>query len=193
MAPKTGSTDSHHVTPHDSPDPSSQERSLVPPHDALAFVHEQMALIIARLDAQTANAAAAAATPVADPLVAQRRHDAHHDPPRHEQSEDLPPPLPYPAAGYAHPTHGPLFPEAPPYRAPISRGHPHRTARRLRYPPALPFPVDRLLPSLADFPLPPSVVLTPAVAAVAPPLTRWSSPAPHMKPHALIRTRSTGP
>jgi hypothetical protein len=48
--------------------------------------------------------------------------------------------------------------------------------------------VDRLLTFLADFPLPPSVVLTPTVAAVAPPLTRWSSAALHIKPQALIRT-----
>jgi hypothetical protein len=34
---------------------------------------------------------------------------------------------------------------------------------------------------------------TSRVAAVAPPLTRWSSATLQMKPKALIRTRSTGP
>jgi hypothetical protein len=39
---------------------------------------------------------------------------------------------------------------------------------------------------LADIPLPPSVVLTPAVAAVVSPSTRWSSAALHMKPHDAL-------
>jgi hypothetical protein len=124
MAPKTLSTDSPLVTPAHSPDPSSQESSLVPALDTLALVLEQIAIINAHLDAHTANVAAAAASIVADPTIAQRRHDAHCEPPRQKQPEDLPPPPPYPHAGYAPPTHGPLFPEAPLYRAPTSRGHP---------------------------------------------------------------------
>jgi hypothetical protein len=68
-----------------------------------------------------------------------------------------------------------------------------RTARRLQCPPTLPFLMARLLPFLAAIPLFPRVVLTPAVAAVAPPLTRWSSAALPMKQPALIRTPSTGP
>jgi hypothetical protein len=54
-----------------------QQCSLVLAHDTLATVLEQMALINARLDAQTADVAGADdATDVADHPVAQRRHDA---------------------------------------------------------------------------------------------------------------------
>jgi hypothetical protein len=67
-----------------------------------------------------------------------------------------------------------------------------RTARRLQCPTTLPFLVAHLLPFLAGIPLLPNVVLTPAVAAVAPPLTRWSSAALPMKQPAWIRTPSTG-
>jgi hypothetical protein len=49
-----------------------------------------------------------------------------------------------------------------------------RTVRRRQYPATLPFMVARLLIFMAGIPLLPSVVLTTAVAAVAPPLTRWS-------------------
>jgi hypothetical protein len=41
--------------------------------------------------------------------------------------EHLPPPPPYPPAGYALSTLGPLFPESPPHHVPTSR-----TARRLQ-------------------------------------------------------------
>jgi hypothetical protein len=70
MAPKTRSADSPPVTPVDSHDPSSQQSSLVPVHDTLSLVLEEMALINARLDAQTADAIAiVAAADVADPTV----------------------------------------------------------------------------------------------------------------------------
>jgi hypothetical protein len=68
MAPIFRSTDSPHVTPPDSHDPSSQESSLGHASDTLPLVLEQMALINARLDAQTADAAAAFAAIIADPL-----------------------------------------------------------------------------------------------------------------------------
>jgi hypothetical protein len=74
---------------------------------------KQMALIDARLKAQMAHAALAVATHVGDPHVAQRRHDAPREPSRLELLvEQLPPPPPYPLAGYALPNLGPLFPEA---------------------------------------------------------------------------------
>jgi hypothetical protein len=70
MAPKTRSADSPPVTPADSHDPSSYNSTLIPTPDTLALVLEQMALINARFDAQTADAAAtAAAAPAADPPV----------------------------------------------------------------------------------------------------------------------------
>jgi hypothetical protein len=49
-----------------------------------------------------------------------------------------------------------------------------RTVRRLQCPATLHFLVARLLTFLAIIPLLPNVVLTSAVAAVNPPLTRWS-------------------
>jgi hypothetical protein len=55
MAPKTRYADSPHVSPHDFPDLGSKQSSVVPTHDTLAFVLEQMALINARLDAQSAD------------------------------------------------------------------------------------------------------------------------------------------
>ena len=85
-----------------------------------------MALINARMDAQAANVAPVVACTVADPLVTQRRHDAHREPSRHGQPVDLLPPLPHtPLHVYALPTHGPLFSEAPPHHVPTSRGHTH--------------------------------------------------------------------
>ena len=78
-----------------------------------------------RLDAQPAHDAAFAAASVGDPHVALRRHDAHTAPQPHLPAERLPPPPPYPLAGYALPDPGPFFPEAPPPRVPASRGHPH--------------------------------------------------------------------
>jgi hypothetical protein len=126
MAPKTRSTDSAHATLVDSLDPTSQHSSLVHVLDTLALVLEQMSLINARFDAQTANHVLAATFIVADPTVTHRLHDAPREPPRHEQPVELrPPPSPYPPDGYAPPTNGPLFPEAPPHHVPTSRGHPH--------------------------------------------------------------------
>jgi hypothetical protein len=75
-------------------------------------VHEQMALINARLDVQSADVAAATTT-AADHSVAQRRRDSQLEPPRDGHSVDtLPPPPPHPRLGYAPPTQGPLFPDA---------------------------------------------------------------------------------
>jgi hypothetical protein len=81
MAAKARCDDSPHVSPHDSPDLGSQQSYVVPTHDTLALVVEQMALIKAHLDAQSAAAGAAHdvvdhATDVAEPLVAKRRRDA---------------------------------------------------------------------------------------------------------------------
>jgi hypothetical protein len=73
-----------------------------------------------------ANVAPVVAARVADPHVTQRRHDAYREPSRHEQPVELLPPLPpYPSVGYAVPTIGPLFPEAPPHHVPASRDHTH--------------------------------------------------------------------
>jgi hypothetical protein len=67
MAPKTRSADSPHVSPPDSPDLGSQHSYIVPTRDTLALVLEQMALINARLDAQSADAIVVAATVATDP------------------------------------------------------------------------------------------------------------------------------
>jgi hypothetical protein len=72
MAAKTRSANSPADTPHDSLDPNSQQSSLAPALDTLALVLEQMALINARFDAQTANAATAVAAAVAEPHVTMR-------------------------------------------------------------------------------------------------------------------------
>jgi hypothetical protein len=61
MAPKTRSADSPSVSPLDSHDPGCQRSSLVPTHDTLALVLEQMALINARMDAQSADVVVVAA------------------------------------------------------------------------------------------------------------------------------------
>jgi hypothetical protein len=80
----------------------------------------------ARQAAQTAVAAAAAAAPFGAIPVARRRHDAHSAPSPHELPvEQLPPPPPYPPAGYALTTLGPFVSEAPPHNVPTPRGHPH--------------------------------------------------------------------
>jgi hypothetical protein len=84
MTPKTRSSDSPPHTPPDSLDPNSQHKSLAHVPDTLALVREQLPLINARLDAQTANVAAAVAAANGDPHDAQRRHDAHREPSRHE-------------------------------------------------------------------------------------------------------------
>jgi hypothetical protein len=126
MAPKTRSADSPPDTPLDSSDPSSKKSSLALALDTLALVLEQMALINARLDAQTANTAGTVATLVGDTPVAQRRRDAPREPSHHELPvEQLPAPPQYPPAGYALPHLGPLFAEAPPHHVSTSRGHPH--------------------------------------------------------------------
>ena len=71
MAPKTRTVESPHVSPPNSLDLGSQHSSVVPTHDPLALVLEQMALINARLDAQSAVATAAvAAAHAADSPVA---------------------------------------------------------------------------------------------------------------------------
>jgi hypothetical protein len=121
----------------------------------------------ARLTAQTAHTAV-----VGDPFVAHRRHDAHSEPSPHELPvEQLPPPPLDPPAGYALPTLGPLFPEAPPHHVPASRGRTHPYGP----PPAVtghsPFHggPPPPLPSLAGIPLLLSAVVTPPVATVAQP------------------------
>jgi hypothetical protein len=68
-----------------------------------------------------------------------------------------------------------------------------RTARRQKCQATLPFLVAHFLPSKAGIPLMPNMVLTQAVAADAPPLTRWLSAARPIKQPVLIRTPSTGP
>jgi hypothetical protein len=193
MAPKTRSVDSPHATPVDSPDPTSPRSSLVPARDTLALVLEQMELINARLDAQTANVTppvAAAIAPVSRNAVTMRTAN-----PRVTSS-------PWTSAHHLH--HVPL-PDTPFQPTDLSsRRHRRitspppvatrtRTARRLQCSATLPFLMAHLLPFLVGIPLLPCVVLTPAVAAVAPPLTRWSSAALPMKLPALIRTPSTGP
>jgi hypothetical protein len=71
MAPKTRSGDSSHVSPLDPHDLGSQHSSVVPTYDTFALDLEQMALINARRDAQSAVAAAAvAAAHAADSPVA---------------------------------------------------------------------------------------------------------------------------
>jgi hypothetical protein len=133
MPPKTRFADSPHVSPLDSTDLCSQHSSVVPTPDTLALVLEQLALINARMDAQSADAAdvgaaaaAFAAIVDADPHVAQRRRDAQLEYPRDGPSVDsLPSPPPHSLLGYALHTQGPLFPDARPHQAPTSRGHPH--------------------------------------------------------------------
>jgi hypothetical protein len=58
---KTRSADSPPISPADSNDPSSQQSSITPTPNTLALVLEQMTLINARPDAQTADVAATAA------------------------------------------------------------------------------------------------------------------------------------
>jgi hypothetical protein len=70
MAPKTCYVDSPRVSLADSLDPGSQQSSLVPTPDTLALVVQQMALINARMDAQSADVVDAAAAVAADPSVA---------------------------------------------------------------------------------------------------------------------------
>jgi hypothetical protein len=70
MAPKTRFADSPHVSPLDSPDLGSQQSFVIPIPDTLALVMEQMALLNARLDAQSADVVAAAAVVAATIVVA---------------------------------------------------------------------------------------------------------------------------
>jgi hypothetical protein len=81
MAPKTRFADSPHVSPPASPDLGSQQSTLDHTPDGLALVLQEMALINARLDSQSADVAAVAAA-VANPdtPAAQRRHDANLEP-----------------------------------------------------------------------------------------------------------------
>jgi hypothetical protein len=65
MAPKTRSADSPPLAPLDSLDPSSHQSSLDPTPDTLALVLQQMALINARLDAQTVDVVVAPTTAAA--------------------------------------------------------------------------------------------------------------------------------
>jgi hypothetical protein len=76
MAPKTRSADSPLVSPPDSPNLGSQQSYVVPTPNTLALVLQQMALINACMDAQSADAGVAAAAGAADPLVAHRSRDA---------------------------------------------------------------------------------------------------------------------
>jgi hypothetical protein len=94
MAPKTRSADSPPLAPAETDDLNSQQSSLAPTPDTLALVLEQMALINARLDVQTADAAAAfdvADAHAAYTHVAQRRRDAQREPPRDDRPFGLPP------------------------------------------------------------------------------------------------------
>jgi hypothetical protein len=76
-----------HLSPH-----SLLYPTVVPPDPLLGY---------ARLDAQTAVAAAAVAAPFGDIPIAHRRHDAHSAPSPHELPvEQLRAPPPYPPAGY---------------------------------------------------------------------------------------------
>jgi hypothetical protein len=188
MAPIIRSTDSPPVTPADSHDPNSQESSLGHASDTLPLVLEQMALINARLDAQTADAAAAFTTIIADAVTMRTTTPRVTSSPRtsHHLHRTPLPDMPIQPADRSFRRHRRIA-----HPPPVATRT--RTARRLLRPSALPFLVDRLLPFLADFPLPLSVVLIPTKAYVAPPLTRWSSAALHMKHHALIRTHSHGP
>jgi hypothetical protein len=68
MAPKTRFSDSPLVSPHDSHDLGCQESYVVPTLDTLALVLDQMALVNARMDAQSANAVAHVAGVAVDPL-----------------------------------------------------------------------------------------------------------------------------
>jgi hypothetical protein len=80
MAQKTRYVDSPPDSPHASPDLGSPQSSDIPTHATLALVREQMALINARMDAKSADAAAIVAA-AADPSLAVRRRDAQLDPP----------------------------------------------------------------------------------------------------------------
>jgi hypothetical protein len=92
MAPNTRSADSL-VSPHDSHDLNSQHSSVVSTPNTLALVLEQMALINARLDAQSADVAVAvAAAASAYSLVAQRRRTTALEPSRDELPVDHLPP-----------------------------------------------------------------------------------------------------
>jgi hypothetical protein len=95
MAPKTRPADSPPVSPPASPDLGSQQSTLVRTHDTLALVHEQMTLLNARIDAQSADAAVVAAGAGAaantGTHVAQRRHDAQLEPSRDGHDVHTPP------------------------------------------------------------------------------------------------------
>jgi hypothetical protein len=85
------------------------------------------------MDAQTAHAAATAATVVRDPPLAHRRHDAHSEPSPHELPvEQLPPPPPYLPAGYALSTLGPFSRRRRRTTSPPPVAARTRTARRPR-------------------------------------------------------------
>jgi hypothetical protein len=87
-----------------------------------------MALINARLDAQTADVADVVVVVAAnfDTLVARRHRDAQRDAPRNDPNLDhLPPYPPHPLLGYPPHTHGPFFPTDHPLHVPSPRGQPH--------------------------------------------------------------------
>jgi hypothetical protein len=94
MATKTRFADSPRASPLDSHDFGSQHSYVVPTLDTLALVLKQMALINARMNAQSADALAAAAVAAADPLITQRNRDAQLEPSRHEVPVEQLPPLP---------------------------------------------------------------------------------------------------
>jgi hypothetical protein len=257
MSPKTRYVDYPPDSPPASPDLGFPQSSVSPTPATLALVLKQMALINARMDAQSADAPAAIVVAPADPSSAVRRRDAQLDPLRDIHSLSLLASAPphtriYLSRRSIGRADGPRcccrcsFGWRPPCRTPpprreqrttasrTARGTPTttssvpscmvcppgsrtflpgstaaprpvatrtRTARRIQWPATLLSPADHLLPSPVDHRLPSMagirilhrVVGTPPVAAVAPPLTRWSSAARPTRPPVSTRTPSTGP